>query len=68
MGREQKTTVISESGLYSLVLRSSKPEAKRFKKWITSEVLPSIRSPVGQLMCQGAVISCLIGSQGYLPK
>lgn len=43
MGREQKTTVISESGLYSLVLRSSKPEAKRFKKWITSEVLPSIR-------------------------
>lgn len=43
MGREQKTTVISESGLYSLILRSSKPEAKRFKKWITSEVLPSIR-------------------------
>lgn len=43
MGREQKTTVISKSGLYSLVLRSSKPEAKRFKKWITSEVLPSIR-------------------------
>ena len=43
MGREQKTTVISESGLYSLVLRSPKPEAKRFKKWITSEVLPSIR-------------------------
>jgi prophage antirepressor-like protein len=43
MDREQKTTVISESGLYSLVLRSSKPEAKRFKKWITSEVLPSIR-------------------------
>lgn len=43
MGREQKTTIINESGLYSLVLRSSKPEAKKFKKWITSEVLPSIR-------------------------
>lgn len=36
-------TVISESGLYSLVLRSRLPGAKRFRKWITSEVLPSIR-------------------------
>ncbi|MEQ9259831.1 MAG: Bro-N domain-containing protein [Roseovarius sp.] len=42
-GGRQKMTVINESGLYSLVLRSSKPEAKRFKKWVTSEVLPSIR-------------------------
>ncbi|MBG0775825.1 MAG: hypothetical protein H0S85_05250 [Desulfovibrionaceae bacterium] len=35
--------IINESGLYSLVLRSRKPEAKKFKKWVTSEVLPSIR-------------------------
>ena len=35
--------VINESGLYSLVLSSRKPEAKAFKKWITHEVLPSIR-------------------------
>lgn len=35
--------LINESGLYSLVLRSKKPEAKVFKKWVTSEVLPSIR-------------------------
>jgi len=35
--------IISESGLYSLILRSRKPEAKAFKKWITSEVLPTIR-------------------------
>ncbi len=35
--------IINESGLYSLILRSRKPEAKAFKKWITSEVLPSIR-------------------------
>jgi prophage antirepressor-like protein len=34
---------INESGLYSLILRSNKPEAKRFKKWVTSEVLPTIR-------------------------
>lgn len=42
-GRVQQTTVINESGLYSLVLRSRVPGAKAFKKWITSEVLPSIR-------------------------
>jgi prophage antirepressor-like protein len=36
-------TLISESGLYTLVLRSNKPEAKAFRKWVTSEVLPSIR-------------------------
>lgn len=35
--------VINESGLYSSILRSKRPEAKRFKKWVTSEVLPSIR-------------------------
>lgn len=35
--------IINESGLYSLILRSRKPEAKAFKKWVTSEVLPSIR-------------------------
>lgn len=37
-------TVINESGLYSLILRSRKPEAKAFKKWVTSEVLPAIRT------------------------
>ena len=36
-------TAINESGLYSLVLRSKLPNAKKFKKWVTSEVLPSIR-------------------------
>jgi prophage antirepressor-like protein len=39
----QKLTVINESGLYSSILRSRKPQAKAFKKWVTSEVLPSIR-------------------------
>jgi len=42
IGRQQKTTIINESGLYSVILQSSKPEAKRFRKWITSEVLPTI--------------------------
>jgi prophage antirepressor-like protein len=39
--------LINESGLYSLVLTSRKPDAKRFKKWITSEVIPSIRKTGG---------------------
>ena len=42
-GGAQEMITINESGLYSLTLTSRKPEAKRFKKWITSEVLPSIR-------------------------
>lgn len=39
----QSMNIINESGLYSLILLSRKPEAKTFKKWVTSEVLPSIR-------------------------
>lgn len=42
-GGDQQMTVINESGLYSLILGSRKPEAKAFKKWVTSEVLPAIR-------------------------
>lgn len=40
---EQNMTVISEAGMYSLVMASKKPEAKAFKRWVTHEVLPSIR-------------------------
>ena len=43
LGGEQLVSVINESGLYSAILKSRKPEAKAFKKWVTSEVLPSIR-------------------------
>lgn len=42
-GGDQSLTVINESGLYALVLRSRKPEARKFAKWVTREVLPSIR-------------------------
>ncbi len=42
-GQNRKIIVINESGLYSLVLSSKLPSAKKFKKWVTSEVLPSIR-------------------------
>lgn len=43
MGRQQATNIINESGLYSVILRSDKAEAKEFKRWITHEVLPAIR-------------------------
>lgn len=43
IGRQGEVNIINESGLYSLILRSDKLEAKLFRKWVTSEVLPSIR-------------------------
>lgn len=59
----QEMTVINESGLYSLVMSSKLPGAKRFKKWVTSEVLPSIRktgayaAPRQQLMSPAQLIA-----------
>lgn len=52
LGRKQETTIINESGLYSLVLSSGLENAKKFKKWITSEVIPSIRKNGGYLANQ----------------
>lgn len=48
--RGGKMLFISESGLYALILRSNKPNAKPFRKWVTSEVLPSIRKTGGYTM------------------
>lgn len=47
LGRPQEMTVINEPGLYSLILRSRKKEAKAFKRWVTHEVLPAIRKTGG---------------------
>lgn len=44
IGREQRTTIISESGVYALVFTSRKPAAKQFRRWVTGEVLPALRS------------------------
>ena len=49
LGGAQEMTVINESGFYSLVLRSKLPEAKKFKRWVTSEVLPQIRKTGGYI-------------------
>lgn len=51
-GGKQNMTIINESGLYSLVLSSKLPTAKKFKRWVTSEVLPSIRKTGGYMMPQ----------------
>lgn len=47
-----ETNFITESGLYAVILRSDKPNAKKFRKWITSEVLPSIRQNGGYIAGQ----------------
>ena len=51
-GGAQKAIIINESGLYSVILRSDKPQAKAFKRWITHEVLPSIRKTGGYYVGQ----------------
>lgn len=43
LGRQGDTNIVNESGLYNVIIRSDKPEAKKFKRWVTHEVLPSIR-------------------------
>ncbi|WP_346998033.1 phage antirepressor [Coprococcus eutactus] len=52
LGRQGETNFITESGLYTVILRSDKPNAKKFRKWVTSEVLPSIRKNGGYIAGQ----------------
>lgn len=65
---QQEMGIINESGLYSLILTSRKAEAKRFKKWVTAEVLPAIRKhgryedAAGQM---GTLIGETIGTNGF---
>ena len=55
LGGTQKVTIINESGLYSLILSSKLPNAKKFKRWVTSEVLPAIRRHGAYLTDQKAI-------------
>ena len=77
IGREQQPTLINESGLYSLILSSKMPKAKRFKHWVTSEVLPSIRktgsyqvpqTPEEQLKLTMQVTNRLVGRVDKVEK
>lgn len=52
LGGQQDINIISESGLYALIFRSRRPDAKRFRRWVTGEVLPSIRR-TGNYALQG---------------
>ena len=54
LGGTQKMTIINESGLYSLILSSKLPQAKAFKRWVTSEVLPQIRRTGGYIPTHAA--------------
>ncbi len=59
IGRLQKMVIINEPGMYSLIIRSDKPEAKRFKRWITHEVIPQIRK-TGSYGLRGAGIPIFV--------
>jgi len=54
IGRNQKAVFINESGLYALILSSKLPQAKAFKRWVTSEVLPQIRKTGGYIPTKDA--------------
>lgn len=69
-GGTQNMTIINESGLYSLVLSSKLPSAKKFKRWVTSEVLPALRKTgqyqVKELSGQELMAKALIEAQSVL--
>lgn len=50
LGRQGETNIVSEPGLYKLIMRSRKPEAKAFQRWVTHEVLPAIRRTGGYMV------------------
>lgn len=60
-GQERQMWLVNESGMYALIIRSSKPKAREFRKWITNEVLPSIRKTgryeVGQRASGGSAVA-----------
>lgn len=62
----QDTTIINESGLYSLIFGSKLESAKKFKKWVTSEVLPSIRKTGGYIMPQTTDGKIALLAQGHM--
>jgi len=66
----KESTVISESGLYCLIMRSNKPQARQFQKWVTREVLPTLRKTgvyvVGQEQTDDPFLQSLIAAQTSL--
>lgn len=66
-GQNREVTLINEAGLYTLALKSRKPEAKKFKKWITHEVIPEIRK-TGQYISKPSSVEDLIIMQAESVK
>ena len=62
LGRQGESNIINESGLYNVIIRSDKPEAKKFKRWVTHEVLPTIRKTGGYVANEESFINT------YLPN
>ena len=60
-GQRREMTVINESGLYAVIIRSDKPQAQSFRKWLTSEVIPTIRRTGGYVSNEEMFI------ENYLP-
>lgn len=63
--RQGETWFVTESGLYAVILRSDKPNAKKFRKWVTSEVLPSIRKTGGYEIPKSTSGQIQLLAQGY---
>lgn len=64
LGRQGEANIISESGFYTLVLRSRKPIAKPFRIWVTSEVLPSIRKTGSYVATQSNKVETMLEDMG----
>lgn len=62
LGREQQATFINEDALYDVIFDSRKPEAKQFRKWVVSEVLPSIRKTGGYVASTEMFIESYFGN------
>lgn len=63
LGRGQETILLTESGLYATIFQSRKPEARKFRKWVTSELLPSLRK-TGSYALSSADVGYTISTQG----
>ena len=61
-GGMQNLTVINESGVYSLIIQSKMPDARRFKRWVTSEILPTIRKTGGYVFDEEAYARRMLSS------
>lgn len=68
LGGSQRASIISEPGLYKLIARSTKPEARRFDRWVRHEVLPQIRKTGDYLTADADIEAVALGAEGNLKR